>query len=149
MPFIPLNLLGYLKNPVVLISIISAIIIGYLYISNLNLNNDILERDVTISNLKIDLKTLKGNNQVCVNVNTENSKVVEQMEKDIREMNKQYSISISGKNKIIDRLRQDIKDLTKPIDYPETLVYKDCKIEIKTKDDNEESVFNIISTIGR
>lgn len=141
-------LISLLKNPTVLVGIFAGAIILYLYVSNVNLEATVAKRDSTITTLRSNIDTLNSNMTICTSTNSSNSDVIKTVKKDITELKKYYDGKIKFKDTLILTLRGEILELSKPIEYTETVIYKECKLDFKLKDNDENSTFNILRNIG-
>ena len=114
----------------------------------LELNISSLETDV--KELVVDLKVSKHNTSSCLMTNKKNDKVLEAYKADVITLKENQEIITSGRLKEIDMLKNTLKDLRKPIVYPEEIIMKECKIKIKTMEDINEtdSTFTSFSSVG-
>lgn len=147
-PFIPTNILSLVSNPTVIIGILLSLVIVYFYISNNNLEKDLLQRESHITTLTSNIEMLKLNFKTCENINLENVGAMSKIDSDLKKYNKICDEIVVSKDKIIYRLRKEIENLKKPIDYETTQQVDKCVIKIKTKDEDENSTFNTIRFIG-
>ena len=140
------------KNTWIIIGIIG--VLGYYYIKVNSLENTILKQDNKIILLNSNLKTSKSNTKKCTKTNEDNLKILTEYEKDMKKVELFYLKRLKDKDILISVLRGDIKELQEPVDYPETIVYKDCIIKIKTKEtvnetDKNFNTFNSLLNIGK
>jgi len=141
-------ILNLLKDPKVLGIIFLIGYILYQFTNILSLESTINKKDSIILLLRNNNNTLNLNVRACKHVNNSNNYVIKDMKRDSIVLKGFYNKSLVLKDKLILTLRNDIKELKKPVQYPETIVYKECKVKIKTKVEDEDSTFNIISNIG-
>jgi len=149
MPIV-LNLLKS-KSVWIVLAVLAAF--SYHYFTVTGLEKNILKRDLVISRLSSDLGTAEGNTKKCTTTNKDNLDLLEKYQSDVAIVEGHYVGVITGKDKIILRLRNDIIELSTPVDYPEEIIYKDCKFKFKTvKDINETdknySTFKSLLNIG-
>ena len=139
------------KSLWIVIAILGAL--AYHHFEVTGLEGNIKEQKVTIAELRVDLSTAESNTKKCTTTNKENEGILEEYQKDVGVVEEHYVGVINGKDKMILRLRNDIKELSKPVDYPREIVYKECKFKFKTaKDINETdenySTFESLLNIG-
>ena len=144
--------LNVIKNPKVLGAIAVVAVLAYYQLSLWSLENKVEKGNIKIERLEMDLSTSKGNTKKAKEVNNKNKSTIDKCRKDVEDLDKSYDGILKGKDKTIYALKLTIADLKKPVKYPETIIHKECKFEIKTKGDNDETInstFDNLLNIGR
>ena len=143
-------ILRFLKDPKILTIIGLAGTIIFLKLEIWSIENDIREANILNSDLNLKLNTSRSNLHEAVDVNGANMIIIDECIENTSKLNRSYIEIIENKEKLILGLRSTISELSKPVVYPETIVYKECKIKIKNQEviDESDITFNSISNIG-
>lgn len=143
-------ILNFAKNPWVLLGVTIAGWWVYHNITVTMLENDLEKCQNNTERVEIARKKTEQNYNDVVELNEENEKEVENLEKDITILKQNQSLIVDSKNAEIKRLKNKIAEMKRPIIYPKEVVYEECKFEFLTKEDlnASDSTFRSISNIG-
>lgn len=137
-------MLNFLTSPLGKYLVIGLSFFAVIVFYNLKVNS--LEN--TISSLNISVKELTLENDDLVTTNNKNKQSIDMYKQDVEKMKEASLIIYKNKDNEILQLKKIISDFRKPVIYEKEVVYKDCKLKIKTDDLDENSTLNVISRIG-
>lgn len=144
------TLLRFLRDPRVLVIIGLTSVIIFMKFEIWSLERDLEKADILNSKLELRLDTSTSNLHKAVLVNDINEISMKECILNTDKLNGSYVIIVENKEKLISKLRATISELSKPVIYPETIIYKECVVKIKSQGAVNETdiTFNSISNIG-